>query len=175
MEIIPYVEFQGAWSLDDSVIVGIWHKMKSQNLTDTVFYGGEIHDSFSFVSMFRNKANLVNVVVNDSNPVALSWLNEFGPNYAKGHFCFFADVWGNKTDEIGDMILDYWFDIPADLDVIIGQVPAHNRRAIEFVKRIGFTELGTIPMLGHGIDPHKRVGDTLLYLTRGQHGKGEQR
>ena len=173
MQLIPYVTFEGVWSLDDDVIAGAWHKMKAQGLSETVFYGGEVYDTFSFMAMCRNKANLVNIVTDDASIVALSWLNNFGVNYAKGHFCFFSEVWGKCTDEIGRMILDYWFDMPTDLDVVIGQVPAHNKRAIEFVKGIGFTELGTIPMLGHGVDPQKRVGDTILYLTRGQHGQGQ--
>ena len=173
-ELIPYVEYQGTRSLSERTIYEIWRALQKTGLDKLVFYGDDIGNEFEFLTMCKNPRNLIHFVVNEEKqPVHIAWLNTWGPNYAMAHFMFFPEVWGKCTKELGKMTLDYWFSLPTDspLDVILGQVPAVNRMAIEFVKKLGFTELGTIPLMGHGSDPAKKCGDTFMYLTRGQHGK----
>ena len=50
---------------------------------------------------------------------------------------------------MGFRLLDYWFSFPGDegplFDVLIGNIPARNRLAIKYIKKLGFVELGEIP------------------------------
>ena len=84
-----------------------------------------------------------------STQAGVTWLNSFGYNYAFGHFCFFPQTWGKNSVELGRMVLGYWFnDLRSNgwgLDVIMGQVPAGNQRAIDYTDKIGMIPLGTVP------------------------------
>jgi hypothetical protein len=168
--IIPYVMIDGAWSLSDTTMIGLWDKIVTNELNELLFYSGNVQTPERFLQLVKSTHNVVNVVINEREIVFLSWLNDVGPNYAFGHFCAFPEVWGTESVNIGNRVVDYWFghkilDKPA-LDTIIGKVPAINMRAVEYLKKLGFTILGTIPHLAHGPDINKRVGDVIVYKTR---------
>ena len=166
--IIPYVEQNGAWTLPDETMIGVWNRLVFCDLVDTLFYSGETTTPESFLRLVKAPHNVVNVVVDERQIVFISWLNDVGPNFAFGHFCGFPEIWGKHSVEVGKMVVDYWFDNFKLLDTIIGKIPAVNKMAVRFIEKLGFTILGTIPHLAHGHDENKKVGDVLTYITREQ-------
>jgi len=170
MQIIAYFEDNGNRTIPDYAMVEIYNRMKELGLIETVFFSQEIVDEQHFLRVMKNPSNIVNVVVEDKKVVAIFWLNDFYINSAFGHFCCFPEIWGKKTIQCLRNQFDYWFGFEREgepiLDVIIGKIPATNHRAIKFVEEGGMTILGTIPLIAHGSDKNKRVGDTIMYITR---------
>jgi len=168
--IIPYVESNGMRSIPDNMMIDLFNQMKELGLTESLFYSGEVKTSEDFLKLIKSKHNVVNVVMDDDTIVFISWLNDFSRNSAFAHFCAFPEIWGNGSVEIGKSVIKYWFDFKKNgeplLDVIIGKVPTVNKRAINYIKRLGLTILGDIPLLAHGPDKDKKVGDTIAYIIR---------
>ena len=170
--IIPYVENNGMRSITDEVMVSIFHKIEDSGLKEMFFYSGEIDTPEKFLFLVKAKQNFVNIVVDENdNIIFVSWLNDFGPNFAFAHFCAFPEIFGTYSVQVGKDVLKYWFNFEKDgepiLDTIMGKVPAVNTKAVHYIKKLGLTILGTIPHLAHGPDKNKRVGDVIAYITRG--------
>jgi len=178
MKIIPYVESNGVRSIPDNMMIDLFNRIKELGLIESLFFSGEIDTPEKFLLLAKAKSNVVNVVMDNNIIVYLAWLNDFGPNSAFAHFCAFPEVWGNGSVQIGKDIIKYWFDFEKDgepiLDVIIGRVPTVNRKAVHYIKKLGLTILGDIPLLAHGHDKTKRVGDTIAYITREQEKREQE-
>lgn len=172
MKIIPYIEQNGMRSIPDNVMVGIYDRMKKLGLVEVVFFAGDVDTHEKFLAAMKNPNNIVNVVIKDKIIVALFWLTHVYYNSAFGHFCMFPEIWGRQTIKCLRNNIDYWFGFEKDnepiLDVIIGKMPTTNRKAIKFIEKCGFTMVGDIPLIAHGGDKSKRVGDTIMYITRGE-------
>ena len=168
MKIIPYVLIDGARSIPDSVAEGVYNDMVEKGLARTMFFGGRVTDAKSFLQFLKTPSNVVLTVWNESRIQAMAWLNNFGSNYAFGHFCFWPETWGKSTINIGKQILDFWFGFKKGdgehlLDVILGFTPASNRLAIRFIKKIGLTAAAEIPDMKFGGD---REGAVISYIRR---------
>lgn len=167
--ITPYVRTQqGNWSLPETTMLGIFNHMQLLELDDTVFANGTIDNPLAWMQFVQDKRNVVHVV-HDETTQQIAWLNSFGCNYAFAHFCCFPSSWGRNTVEVGRESLKYWFnDLKSsgfELDVILGQVPATNKRAIEYVKKLGLIELGTVPMIKYK-NSGEAIGSFFCYITR---------
>jgi hypothetical protein len=150
--IIPYVQQDGAWTLSDQFMEGVFLKMQKHELDQVVFYDGYIYNPEKFVEFAKRPTNILNIHYDDKRGcTGLTWLNDIGINSAFGHFCFFPEVWGSESVIRGKETIEYWFGMSNGekpiLDVILGKVPLWNKRACEFVKKIGFDELGTIDQI----------------------------
>ena len=170
MKIIPYVETNGMRSIPDHKMIELYHKMESLGLVEVVFFNGEIDTADKFLFMMKSHGNVVNVVLDGEDIVFLSWLNTFDVNSAFAHFCAFPEIWGGRAVEVAQMVIKYWFDFKHNdeyvLDIILGKIPTINKRAINFIQKVGFTIVGEIPLLAHGQDKSKRIGDAIAYITR---------
>jgi len=150
-KIIPYVYDQGnkQWSIPDTLMAQLFIKMQDLGLAETVFANGTVKNHLQWLMFVQHKSNVVNIVGNEKEVEGITWLNSFGYNYAFGHFCFFPQTWGKNSVELGKMVLNYWFnDLKSGdwgLDVIMGQVPATNERAVEYTKKIGMIPMGIVP------------------------------
>ena len=151
-------------------------KMHELDLTGTVFVNGTIINHLQWLLFCQARDNVVNIVGNETDVEAVTWLNSFGYNYAFGHFCFFPQTWGKNSVDIGKMVLKYWFeDLRTDtwgLDVIMGQVPANNTRAIEFTNKLGMNPLGNVPGIRYA-ESDEAVGSYFCYIERKEvsHGR----
>ena len=163
-KIIPYVMTEDGWSIPESVMTGIFLEMRRNNLDEVVFANGTVKNVMAWMQFVQNTKNVVHVVGNEKEVEMIAWINSFGLNYAFAHFCTFPCAWGKNTVEIGRMSLKYWFDMGV-VDVILGQVPAFNQIAIDYVKKLGLIEIGTVP----GIKYKKEdtvTGSFFCYMTR---------
>jgi hypothetical protein len=70
---------------------------------------------------------------------------------------------------MGKKLLDYWmrFDF---IDVLIGRIPSFNKKALRFVKTLGFHQVGEIPCLEKNL-VGDRVSAVILYYSRLEHGR----
>ena len=171
--IIPIVKTrEGVWSLTDRQLLEIYLKLLKHRLIDKVFIMGEASTPDKFVAMIKNKRNVFNIVINEENEcTTLSWLNRWGFNHAFVHHCFFPEAWGKHTYEIGKMVLKYWFEMKKDngepiLDVLMGKTPESNRLAVRFIKKMGFTIIGTVPGICFDVKQKKKIGAVFSYIRR---------
>lgn len=171
-KIIPFVKSADGWNLSDIQLLGIYFKMLKHRLVNRVFIQGEADTPEKFIEVMKNSRNAVNIVVNDDGEcLVLSWLNKWGFNNAFVHHCFFPEVWGEKSVEIGKMVLKYWFDMKKEngepiLDVIMGKTPENNRLAVKFIQRMGFTIVGTVPKICYDVKSKKKIGAIFSYIQR---------
>ena len=175
MKLIPYVAVNGAWSISDNAMTGVFDLMQEHRLDKAVFYSGGINRK-NFIDFMKSSQNVVHTIWDDNEfPVApnilmLAWLNRFGSNHGMAHFCCFPKGWGKTSKELAHKTLDYWFgdffvkdDGTPLLDVLIGFTPSDNRLAVRWIKQIGMTIVGNIPLMDTG---QKRAGMVVSYITR---------
>lgn len=164
MDIIPYVEIDGARTVSDVYLIGVYNQLVEDGTADIVFSRGEVKTAQEFIALMKHPNNLPLFLVVDQSIKGVAWLNHLSGNYAFGHFAFFKETWGN-TREMGEKIINYWFSFPGDngplLDVIVGMVPSKNPRAIKFVQKLGFIKLSPdIPAI------FQDCGATILFRQR---------
>jgi hypothetical protein len=169
LQLVPFVELDEGWIFSDPVLRGIFDKIDEQGLTRTVFWEGSIDNAEAFIKFVKNPSIVLQFIFEGKALVGMAWLGPLSGNYAFGHFCFFREIWGKRTQEAGEKVLRFWFGFPGPngplLDVIIGAVPDFNKRAHQYVQSIGFTELGTIPGMFKNIyDEHDNA--RIFYRTR---------
>ena len=172
--LIPYVMNNGAWSLNDEVIRGIWEQMVEHRLDKMVFPSNEIKNSDVFLKYMKIPRNIVHTIWDVKRISMIAWLNEFGSNCAFAHFCCFPHTFGTTSVDLGRQSLGHWFDFKKDdgfplLNVILGRIPTLNERAINYAQKCGMTEAGTVPGILYG----DKIYDTsFLYITREDFNNG---
>jgi hypothetical protein len=159
----------GAWSLSDTLMADVYLGMVEHGLDRVVFVGNGVNDVDDWLKFVKLKQNVLHVIGNENGPDMVAWLNTFGHNFAFGHFCCFPHTWGKTSVELGRQTLQHWFGFGTDdhplLDVILGQLPTTNRRAVDYIQKIGMTIMGRVPNIRYkGND--KAVGATFAYITR---------
>ena len=174
-KIIPYVQDETKqWSIPDNLMTQIFVKMAELKLSDTVFSNGTVINHIQWLMFVQNKKNVVNIVGNDKQVEGVTWLNSFGLNYAFGHFCFFPETWGKNSVELGRMVIDYWFNgLKSDefcIDVILGQIPASNLKAIGYTEKLGMKTLGTVPDIKY--QNGNETGAYFCFITRKEFNNG---
>lgn len=175
--IVPHnLRDDGLWTIPDDGMRAVFEKMQIHGLQKTVFADGHVQTPDQFVNYAKRKTNLFHVIYNRASmaPEMVAWLNDIGRNHACGHFCIFPEAWGEHTEHLGHMTLDYWFAFRSEdwpgLDVIIGRMPIWNIHAIDFVRRLGFTFAGKIPGIAYDHYNNRYADMALAYLRREDHG-----
>ena len=170
-KIIPYVKDPETrqWSLPETLMAGFFLRMQELKLSGTVFIGNSVINHLQWLMFVQHPSNVVNIIGNENEIEGVTWLNAFGYNYAFGHFCFFPGTWGKNSVDLGKQVLSYWVnDLNSGdwgLDVIMGQVPAGNVRAVEFTKKLGMTSMGVVPGIKH-TKSGEAEGSYFCYTTR---------
>jgi len=156
VRILPYIEVNGARTISDEDLKDIYNRMTHEGTLTTVFYGDRVNSELEFISFFKNPNNFIAVAFLDKEMCGFTWINSLNETYAFMHFCFFKEFWGEKMQGIGKTSFDY-FKSWGRFKVFIGMIPDFNKRAIQFAKKMGYVELGTIPEMV------KENGMTILY------------
>jgi len=162
--LIPYVELDGSWTIPDAEMRKVYDTLVGEKLLEILMPEGAVKSAGHFLALMKSPANLPVVLYSEKNPAGIGWLNGLGRNSAFAHFCFFRSTWGRLTNAMGKKLLDYWFGFPGEsgplFDVLIGVLPAWNHKAAKYVRRMGFTHVGDVPMLGGA------SGSALFYKLR---------
>lgn len=157
ISVLPYVEIEGQRTVSDEFVREIWRNMLKDRSAHIVFQAKEVKSEEEMIRYLKDPMNMVVFVFVDSQPAGVAWMNGIRNNYGNGHFCFLSKSWGLYTEKMAKEVLDYWFSLALNgkpiFEVIIGKIPDWNRKAISFIKKLGFVELGVIPKIeqGHGV------------------------
>jgi len=166
IRLVPYVKLDGAYILTDAYLHWLWARFEEEGTAEKVWLVGEVAGGDAFVEYMRMPGNLPIFFFEVANhkPLGMAWLNGISGNHAFVHHALLKASWGRLTDSIAHAAFRYWFGMTADqngiLDVIIGQTPSNNRKAVKFLKRVGFTVIGEIPKIAGG------DAMTISYLER---------
>jgi hypothetical protein len=165
--LIPYVEINGARVISDDVIHGFYDILDEEGSRDVVF-GSPKYDKEGFVKMLKSPRNLPVFIYDseDQTALGLAWINGLARNHGFAHFAHLkiATV-KRKTIQMGQAVMKYWFALGGDdpvIDVIVGNIPSSNKRAIRYVQRLGWTVLGEIPQIAYD------GAMTVTYIERDQ-------
>lgn len=171
--LIPYIEINGEWTLPDLYIVDLFRLAEKEGTAETVFYSGGINDGYDFIELLQQKDAYPVIIVDKSGPpVGVIWLRDFAKNYAYGHFLFFSNSWGNgKAIEGAKMAIDHFFNFKKPdgvflFDVLIGVFAEENKKAFDFVLKVGFTIVGTIPKMLYNRYENRQTSAVYSYIER---------
>lgn len=144
------------WTVSDDLVRGFYECCERDGIAKTVFFDGTISSSDELLAAVQAPHNIVCFFFQRGYavPVAFAWLNALGGHTAFAHFCILKCAWGDTARELGRMAINHWLSFPGPdgplIHLILGTIPAFNRRAVGYVKSIGFRSYGQIPKLVKG-------------------------
>lgn len=167
--LVPYVQVDGAWTMSDEVMRGLWAGLEAEGTVRRVWCGGGMLDADEFLMFMKRPSNAVHVIWEEAEPVFLAWLNSFGDNHAMAHFAGFMAGWGRIMVECLKKCFQYWFSMKNGdekplFGVILGIIPETNRLAIRLGQRAGARRAGTVPGVIRDIYQQRRVGAAIMYV-----------
>lgn len=157
IEIIPYSKIDGgSFNINDVFMGNVFDLMTREKTFDSLFPRESVKSAAEFLIVMKQPHNLVVLAFDDSEFVGLAWVNAIKEDFCFAHYWFSRKVWGKKSIVLGKTILKYWFcwrtqdDSECLFKVLLGETPATNSRAKAYNRRLGFTELGTVPKIHDG-------------------------
>lgn len=170
IKIYPYLQVNGSWTIPDNLMESLWHRMEAEGAAAKVFHSGSVQNVSSWIRFVKNPLNkIVTLYDLEANDViGIGWLNNMRYNHGFFHGFGFKNSWASKTIISGMKFLDYFFGVedPTGIETILSIIPEENRPARAFLKRLGFTGMGTIPKYLYSKDQGKMVGGDFFYLER---------
>lgn len=170
IDLVPYVEVNGTRTVSDGLLRQTFEKIKEDGSHISVFSEGGVKTPDDFIKMMKSPQNLPVFVLVDKKISGLAWINGCVENRAFGHFCFFKEVWGTRSLEMGKAVLKYWFSFPGNdgplFDIILGMTPGGNKKALGFITRLGFERVGEIPKMSRNAYTGDRDSIVLSYYMR---------
>ena len=180
MHLIPYVEVNGSWTLTDAYTAALFEQMQAEGTAKRVFHGGGVQTPGQFVQWLKSRrVSALLITEDDAAPLMLSWTAGHEDRRCWGNFCVFKSAWGQRTQELFQMTLDYWFGLADDagrpiFDIILGLTPENNRLAIATAKKCGASFAGAIPNFGTNHWTGQRYGAAISYWERGNYGRSDR-
>lgn len=171
--LIPYIKVNGAWTLPDEVIKGLYNLMVKENTAKIMFPSGNIKNGDDFLKSSQlSKVHTLILLKESGEPAAIGWLNNFDGDIAHAHWLCFKSIWGTEyTDKAIRQTLEYWFHFKKDgkplFEVLLGVYPEDNKFIDGFAKKSGFTVIGIVPKLLYNYWESRRVGAVISYIERG--------
>lgn len=173
---MPYTDVDGRMTVPDQSILELYGQLLFEGLVPIVFCQGSVKSPGDLLMIFKKPDNISVFVIDEDYTIGgFAFLNGVSRNSAYVHFCFLKRMWGKKSTEAGGALLNYWFSIPGRsgplFDVLLGIIPETNRRAIRYIKRLGWTTLGVIPEICYDAYRDQNMGGLVSYLAREDHGR----
>lgn len=163
--ILPYTTSDGIPTFKDSDIIALYNQMKEEGTFDLVMHDGSFKRVEDFVAYIKQPDIPFFVMYKDTyqTPVAMCWLNRVEKTHTYMHFTGFNASKGN-TVEIGKVAMSYVFSM--GFDSIMSMIPATNRVAIIYIRKLGFKKLADVPHLLWSEGEQRSVTGVLSQLTR---------
>jgi len=157
------------WNANDMFLASLYQRTEDQSLVKIVYWEGSVRSHQDFIEMAKRRSTVMVFPFEGDRCVGYAWLAPITGNYALPHFCFFKEVWGDRSREIAREIIDYWFSFPGEggrlLDVLIGVIPDLNVHARKFVEKVGGTYIGIVPNMFKSVDHDGRRDAYFYYWT----------
>lgn len=169
VKLLPYCNIDGIATFTDSEIMGLYQRTTDEGTCDMIFYDGSINSKEEFLSVMKYGQNELYTIIEDSIK-GFVWLNRFEGKFARIHFCFFKEAWGD-TVKLGKFVNSTLINMKASgefiLDMILGYIPISNQKAISYSKKIGGKEAGEIPCGSWNKHTKQSEPARILYYVRG--------
>jgi len=166
VKIVPYVEVDGIRTFQDSTIIGLFERVVSDGIFDTIFYEGTVDSKEAFLTMMKGNGAILYLLLIEKEIIGFVWLNRFEGKTAHLHFCTFKNTWGTgKNVGIGRFTLRQLINMGC-FDLFVGWLPVWNTHAINFVKACGAKTAGIIPNAVFNSKSGKSEPAEFIYLTR---------
>jgi hypothetical protein len=158
MNIIPYVEIDGSWTLKNSQVHEVFARMDPA----VQFPQGTVRNGADLIRLWREVA-VAHVIEHGGKFVWAAWLTDVQSTHAFGHFCRLGgDVPGRL---LGKKSLEYWWK-NTPLDVVLGLTPEDNAPALNMVRKMGFTLHPPIKNMLLNAHTGQKVGAVLSEVHR---------
>jgi len=164
--VIPVMMTEKGYTVGDETLGLIWSRIVDEGKVETVFYNGTISSVGDFIQYLR-RGDVYPVVIFDTETetfCGVAWINNVNEGTAQAHFC---TVNGGNSVEVGLEVMGYWNKFCEFINVIVGIIPEGNLRAINFVQKLGFVEVGMIPEYCNTVYKNAREGGVVLYYQLG--------
>jgi RimJ/RimL family protein N-acetyltransferase len=178
MKLLPYTSIDGIPTFKDSDIVQMYHWMKKDRTLKTVFYNvdSELLTEIFFIRFWKRQDLKMFVVLSENRVAGLIWLDRIIDSTAMIHINSFKWIWGRSSVSVFrratcEILTKH------GIDVLIGQIPITNEKAIKFSEKVGFLKCGIIPkslyihLLDKKVDAFVSYAckDRFLIPDQGQH------
>ena len=173
--LVAYTSVDGIPTFTDSFIVRLFERVQNEGLFYALFYDGDVKTAGDFLNMFKFGKNQLFVIVIGKEIAGIVWLNNFEVRRAEFHFCFFENLRGKRSFEIGKKVVSELLNMEVNgkpiFDILTGLTPANNRAARLWCKKLGFTTLGVIPSAVYDhYQSGKSIPGIVSYVERGVYG-----
>ncbi len=152
-------------------------EFKGEKTFDEVFYEeGSVKTPDEYIQLMQRPSNIPVFLFRGDECLGFAWLNGTSGNMAYAHFLFKKKAWGKWTLHMGRMLMDYWFSFPGKDDeplfeFIFGLMPGFNKAATNYVERLGWTRLGSVPKMLKCAYRTDRASAEIYYISRFDYGK----
>mgnify|MGYP001585467778 CR=1 FL=1 len=168
-QLMPIAKVNGAWSVPDELLRGLWNKHEGCESFKKVFYDGAIANAEQWIEFLHSdKIYPVLVIANSVPPriVSAAWMVPDLDRNIHIHYCPLTRI-GWKV-EIGKIIIEYWKNF-RDADgtpLVLGVLsitPAHYISANKFLLRLGLKVVGVLPEHSTMAYEERRADMTVYY------------
>jgi len=152
----------------DVALSNFYMQMQSEDTADLVFIDGSVQSADEFTQAMH-KAFFYLITVNDI-PAGMIWLTRRQSRWAQFNFVSFKWTWGKLTTKIGRFALRKLINLADDqgylFDAFLGVTPLRNRLACNFLKKMGWKELGVMENGVYNFKSGKSESALFSYFTR---------
>ncbi len=173
INLLPYTTLNGMPTFTDSFIKSLFDQMVEDDTVKSVFFDGSVQSADQFLDMMKFSHNALFVLNVDSKISGVVWLNGFEQKSASFHFCFFSNIWGKDTVEIGKKCMKTLVELKTDgqynFDLITGLIPVRNKKAIKWGEKINASILGRLPCSVWNAEEQQSEDGIIFYVERGKY------
>ena len=164
---MPYTHIDGVPTFKDSDIIKIYNWMKNDKTLETVFYnvGKEKLTELFFVNFWKRRDLRMFVLFSENKVGGMIWFDRIVDSTASIHINAFKWIWGSNSAILFRNAFCQIFD-RHNIDVMIGQIPEINKKAIKFAERVGFEKSGIIPKALYIDRLKKKVDAHISYAVK---------
>lgn len=164
--IVPYTTVDGVPTFKDSEIAVLWDRIWEEGVGNSVFFDGTIKDRDHFIDLMAGNNNFLYLIYYHAELVAMFWINRIEKTHCYCHFTCFKNVWGTQIAiDAGKIGIDCCLNI-LGFDVVLGLLPAKNRRALRYLEKVGLKVVGTIPNILWDNMEKRSIAGILVRMTR---------
>lgn len=124
-----------------------------------------------FIAFADNERHILAVGLADNKIASLVWLTDPDYGSADMHFVTFKWAYGGVNKLTCSQSLITLLNIPSSdggymFDCLIGKTPVNNKLSCKFVRELGLTEVGVIPLGCHDYKKHESTDALVVCCTR---------
>lgn len=171
--LMPYIMIDGVPTFTNSFIKSLYRRMEKDKSATTVFLDGSVKDEDQFLDMMMYLDNALWILNVEKEIGGVVWLNNFEKKRAWFHFCFFSNIWGKNTVEIGKECISTLLGLKKgdeyEFDLLTGIVPERNEKALKWCSKMNFKILGRLPSGVWNDELQQSEAGIIYYVERGNY------